>query len=543
MLRLHPIAALVILTAAPPVYAAEPTIEIRAQSLNDLIDKFEYLGDLIDQREAGKQAAALAKAFTDPKKGLEGFDPSRPAGLYAVVTPAVVDSQVVAMLPIADERTVLALLKDKLKLDPNESEGVYELRLPNVPVTVYFRFANEYLYATVVSASGIDPSKLIAPKPFFPEKLPAIIATRLYIDRIPEEVKKTVFGQFELRIAEAKEKQQPGETPAQAQLRVLALDLMADAFLRLLDDGTLATSEVVIEPQSDELRLEVGLSARSGSPLAKSLSAAATPSRAARFAMNANDPTFAVAINAALPERYRNRFADIVDRAVAEGIENADQDGKEVARTILQAFVPTAKAAIAEAGIVLTGPAKPRSANLTAAVRATDTAGIDKALRQLEIMIPASIIDIELDRKAAPGLSVHQFTPTDAADLVAVFGAKSIWFGTAENLFLIGMGKESKGLDAAADAPAQSTPPFFLAASISRLALIFDKQLGRDQIKTIQTQVLGDTPKVGADSVRLETIAGNPMSVRLVVKGTAVKFLVALDKAKKETVAESTSSP
>src|SRR5438270_8492885 len=89
--------------AAQPAKVTEPTVEVRLRSVNDLLDKAEYIGGLIDKDEPVKQIRGLVKQLSTDGKGIEGIDPKRPFGAYAVVTQDVASSPVVVMVPIADQ--------------------------------------------------------------------------------------------------------------------------------------------------------------------------------------------------------------------------------------------------------------------------------------------------------------------------------------------------------------------------------------------------------------------------------------------------------
>ena len=84
------------------------TIEVRLRSVNDLLDKAEYIGGLVDQGDPIKQIRGLVQQLSAEGKGLEGIDPKRPFGAYAVLNTDVESSPVIAMIPIADEKRLLA---------------------------------------------------------------------------------------------------------------------------------------------------------------------------------------------------------------------------------------------------------------------------------------------------------------------------------------------------------------------------------------------------------------------------------------------------
>ncbi|HEY1189130.1 MAG TPA: hypothetical protein VGE74_15860, partial [Gemmata sp.] len=77
--------------------AVEPTVEVRLRSVNDLVDKFEYVAGLAGKEDAAAQVRELIKALSADKKGIEGIDPKKPFGAYAVLEKDVATSPFVIM--------------------------------------------------------------------------------------------------------------------------------------------------------------------------------------------------------------------------------------------------------------------------------------------------------------------------------------------------------------------------------------------------------------------------------------------------------------
>src|SRR2546421_12616704 len=88
---------------------APPTVIARVKSLDGLIADVFYLAEVAGKTEEVKQGKAFLERFTGPK-GVEGFDTKKPFGLYSKLGPNGIDSEVVVLLPIADEDSALAFL-------------------------------------------------------------------------------------------------------------------------------------------------------------------------------------------------------------------------------------------------------------------------------------------------------------------------------------------------------------------------------------------------------------------------------------------------
>src|SRR5216110_954611 len=101
----------------------EPTIEVRLRSVNDLVDRFEYVAGLAGKEDAAKQVRELLKVLAADGKGIEGVDPKKPIGAYATLAKEVETSPFVVMIPIADEDQFLKALKTRLDVTPEKGEG------------------------------------------------------------------------------------------------------------------------------------------------------------------------------------------------------------------------------------------------------------------------------------------------------------------------------------------------------------------------------------------------------------------------------------
>jgi hypothetical protein len=189
---LFPVAICVaLIVAVPNSRAADaPTVLLRIASVEEMFDKAEYIAGLAGQDEVARQFIGFARALAGDK-GIEGIDIKRPFALCARLKPEVQQSPVVLLIPIADKESFLGLLKNRANVEPKEEKGgVYSVPVPNIPLPVYFRFAGNYLHATVndpaniADAALVDAEKLIG-------KSDGLVSLSVRIDQFPEQVKKT----------------------------------------------------------------------------------------------------------------------------------------------------------------------------------------------------------------------------------------------------------------------------------------------------------------------------------------------------------------
>ncbi len=526
--------AAVVLSASPAFAQTGPSVEVRVRSVDDLLDKVEYLGDILNQAEGGKQAVAFVQNLADAKKGIEGIDPTRPVGLYGVLTKDVVDSPAILMIPLADEAAFLELLSGKLSLDPKKGEnGVYEIAVPNVPAPVFFCFANKYVYVTVQDAKHLDAKKLTSPKDFFTKTDDAVLTAQVHLDRIPADVAKVVLGQYELKAADAKKAKLPGETDGAFQFRGWQLDQLTDAVALLANHGKELNVRLVVEPKTDDLTLEATFTAKEGSPLAKLLkglagrtgSAAGLPLPAGGMARGS--------LKLGLTSEAKKDFGSVLDVLVQEFLGTKKDFELQVAKMGLEAILPTLKAGEVEFGFHVSSPDAKGHFALLAAIKVTEGMRIDKALKQFAPFVPEDQGKLEIDVEKIGSIALHKATVANPA-LEAVFGTKRIWIGTSETLLLVSVEPEGTAIRAAAKAVPSKVGIANASLAVSQLVAATEKGLSPEKLQALATEAFGKPTATGADAVTLTVVGGDSVKVRFNVKGKAVKFAALVDQEKKK---------
>lgn len=525
-------AALYLTTAGYAQTDAGPALEVRVRSVNDLFAKAEYLGDILNKGEPAKQAAEFVKNLADEKKGIEGIDPTRPFGLYGSVTANVIDSPVVLMVPIADEDAFLDLLRGKLALDPKKGDnGVFELQVPNIPAPVFFRFANKTAYVTVQSAKGIDPKTLIAPKDFFKTDDGAVASARLHLDRLPADVKKVVIGQLELKIADGKQRTDPGETPAQQKLRAWAVERLLEVSSSMLNDGKELTVRLDVEPKTDDLTVAVTMTAKDGSATAKFLRDLGGQTGRAAALAGAKTPVGAVGLRFTLPEKAKAEFGLVVDALLKEQVDKAGPNEQAVAKMAADAVAPTLKAGVLDAGVAVTGT--PGKLTPLVAVRVAEGGKIEQFVKTVAAFVPEANAKFTFDAKKAGGLAIHKVVAPNP-DLKALFGTETAWFAVSDDLVLLSFEADGKTIAAAAEGKGGKVGVAAADVTVTGAVLATEKGLKPEALKGLVGEVFGAAGAAGKDSVRMSVEGGDALKIRLTLKGKAVKFAVVVDAEKKK---------
>lgn len=513
--------------------AIEPTIEVRMRSVNDFLDKVAYLGDIINQAEPAKQAVEFVRTLTDEKKGIEGIDPTKPFGFYGTITKDVIDSQVILMIPVADEKAFLDLLTGKLNLEPKKGDGDrYELQIPNVPLPVFFRFTNGYVYATAGSAKNLDDKKLLAPKDYFRANDSALASADVHLDRIPDDIKKTLFAQIELKTAESKNEKKDGDTPAGIRLRNWGVDVAPQALQTLLKDGGKLSLTVDVKPKSDDIALDVQLTAKEGSDFAKTLSG--LKGRTGLALPTMKNPLATASAKLAIPEGSLQELQKAIDLAVEEAIAAAPENEKAARKQETKALTPTLKAGKLEATFLATERDKNGKTAIYFTMNVVEGKEIEKSFKQLATKVTEDKATYEFDVKKIGDVTFHKVV-VKAPEFQETIGSSTIWVGISDKLFVIQITPDGK-LDESLAKPQTSdnVRPFRSELSIASLFALTEKALKAEKIQELITEVFGKTGPSGKDTLKFSIEGGDALTMRISMKGKAFKLAVLIDQEKKK---------
>lgn len=517
------------LRAADEAVATDPAILVRVQSINDLMKSLKYLASFNEDDEQIKQALSLIKDLIDEKKGLEGIDVSKPIGLYANLKEEVTESPAVLLIPIADKETFLTFLKERANLTIKEGkDGVYETQPEGFPMTVYFRFANGYVYGTFNDSANIK--KLPLPEKVLVGKPEELISVTFRVDRLPEQMKKAALGAVEGALVEAKKQPIPNATKSIEDFRDMTVDKVSEIIKSLLDNTEGISLKVAIDPKKEEFALELDMTAKKGSELAKDYARIKeNKSPVAGVIDSLGVPAGMIHLNIAMPESLRKKFGPVIDDAWAEAKKEIPGEIQEIAEPLVKSLLPTVKQAELDLGTVLVGPNKDGKYTLVAAVKVNEGKKIEAAIRDANKKLPPDVTKIlKVDaEKLKDGTFLHLVKNPNPEDpnLTKVFGKSDAYIAFRDDLMLITFGVDAKNLITKS---LESKPA-------SGGVLTFDISLGRivplvgetaeqaAKAKEIANKVFGKEPK--ADHIRMSIEGGTSFKVRLSAQGKAISFM------------------
>ncbi len=520
--------------ADAPSKSAGPAIMLRLQSIDQLLIHGEYIAGLAGFDEQGKQLVGTVRAFAGDK-GLEGVDIKKPFALYANLSQEITSSEVVLMVPIADKDSFLGLLKNRLALQINEGkDGLFSTEAPNNVGTIHFRFANGYVYGSYKNKEILAEAKL--PKPAdVVGKGDSVLALSLRIDRIPVEVRKFALGAAENFLAQGKEQPLPEETASIKAAKDKFIDSVSATLKAVLFEGEEVSLKIDVDGKKDELALELEMTAIKGSALAKDLADLKTKKSTAAGSLAASNTAMLIALNASVPASVKKLLGPAVDDLTKVGVNLLPLEAQVILEPLVKAALPTIKAGDLDTGWALLGPTAEGKFTVVNASKIAAGKAIEKAIKEAVTKLPAEIAGlIEVDADSAGDTKLHAVRIKDKLDDKArkLVGETDVWFAFRDDALFVALGPMAKEAlkDALGKEPAAASL-FKMEFSVGRLLPLAEVD-NEKAAKKAAKEAFGDN--LTGDTFTLSVDAGNSLRLRAAVKGKVIKFVAAMEKAKKE---------
>ena len=544
MNRFLALGACLALFAAPALSSAAdnkddknaPAVMLQIQSVEKLLANAEYGAKLIGKEEEAKQFLGFIKSLTgdNPEKGIEGIDLKRPFVAYANVAAEIEKSEIVVMLPIADQEAFIGLLKGRLALEiKDEKNGLFSTQAPNNLGAVYFRFANKYVYATFQSKENVDEKKLPKPEAVY-TKGDSVISLSVRIDRIPDALKQFGLASVETALANAKEQKLPPELEKLDPVKNKAVDSLADGIKSILFDGKEVTLRLDVDPKKDEIALALELTAKDGTDLARDIADFKTKKSVALGGTAVKNAALLLSLNASLPTSVKKLIGPAIDDLVKQGLDMAG-DFKEHLEPVVKAIVPTLKAGDLDIGIAVVGPNADNHLSGVLIGKVVEGKKIETAVKDLVEKIPEPIksaFQIDADKEGEHKIHVLKIKDQLDDNIRKVIGESDVYIAFRNDALIVSFGPSGKSLikDALKSAPA-SGPLFKAEVSASRIAALIAADNPKATEKAVK-EVFGKNPK--DDTISLTVEGGQSLTLKAAIKGKVIQFFVLLDKYKAE---------
>jgi hypothetical protein len=534
-MRSRVVSVLALFLLVPVLAAADkpaaPTLTLRLPALDDLIADLRYLAEQAGRGEEAKQFEKLVKSLGGDK-GIEGLDPKKPLALYAYLGGAGIDSKVVLLLPIADQKAFLDRIT-LLGIKAKEEKGLYEFQPKGSPFPAYFRFANGYVYGTVRDKDMLGEQKLLAPAAVMPPGEKDMLALALDLTGFPENLRDILVGQLDLRAADFKEKQ-PNETKDQAAFRGAVIDDSIRFLKMLLTDSGQLTLRFAVDRQAGDVSLSVGLSGQKNSPLAKSLASLAEV-KSSVAGLISSDASFASRMTYQLSEDLRKKLGPVVDEGLQQLLSSTkDQGEKELIRPLVESLAPTLKQGKIDVALEFRGPSEKKLYTVVAGTALKDGAAIEKALKNLVAKLPDNAKErISFDVAKESGINIHRLNVEKDLDAEAKksLGENPIYIAIRGDAVFAGLGEDGlNALKGALGAKSQASPVMRIEVSMLRIASLVAVQ----QKHAPKAAEEAFAKNKSGDKFFISLEGGKDLRIRVGMSGAVLRFFALLDKAEKE---------
>jgi hypothetical protein len=466
-----PLTALLLLPALAVAgeTAKSPAVVVRVRSIDAVFEAARLGANLVGKGDIADQLVEMVKNRED------GIDLKKPIGFYGQVGKDLGDATGVLLLPVSSEKNLIDALNG-FNIQPQKgADGVYTVELPNVPVKGYLRFSQGYAYITALKREALDKGKLPSPKDVFSAVQDTLVSASIRLDQIPEGIKGVFLDQLDLKLAEALEKKEANETPAQKELRVKVQQALGEEVRTLVRDGGAVEAAFDVDVKSKRATLEASLKGKSGTKLARQIAGLAE--QKSQFAGQSADVAMSGLLHLVLPEKLSEALGKVIHEGIAEGLKKEkDESKRRLAEKALKAIEPALRSGELDAGFGFRGPDK--DGRYTALFgfqvkNATEVAKVvTEAFQEAIKNAPAAEREkIKLNALQIDGTNVHRLDFQDKYDDKArkLFGANPLLVTFSDKAFLLAVGPEA---EAALRQAIKATPS---PAPVARLDLNYGR--------------------------------------------------------------------
>ncbi len=514
---------------------AGPTVEVRLRSVNDLVDKFEYVAGLAGKDDAVKQVRELIKVLSADGKGIEGIDPKQPIGAYVTLAKDVENSPIVVMIPIADKDQFINALKARLDVDAKKADdGTYAvpLQLPQgAKFDLRVRFANGYLYASP-KAQDLDVKALITPKVFFAQDDGAVASLKVHIDRIPADLKTFVMGQLELGINTERKKNADTESAAEKRFKNLVFDALLAGFKGLTDDGKELSVKLFADAKTDEISAEVALTAKSGSATAKNFAALGSKTSVPAGIVASANPVARANVKITITDGMKKEYAAAIDDLLADVLKKAPADQEQLVKQLIDAVGPTLKAGDLDIAASLTGPNAKGHYGVMAAFTVAEGKKIEQLVKDVSVFAGGAA-DFTFDSAKVGDFNLHKIDVKQNSDaLEKLFGTSIVWLAVSDKCIAISIEADGATIKKALAAKAIKVSVASFDVSVAKLIPMMQPDLKPDELKALLKDAFGEGSPAGKDTIGVSVEGGDKLSIKFKVKGKALRAFAGLDLLK-----------
>jgi hypothetical protein len=422
---------------------------------------------------------------------------------------------------------------DRLNLNPKEEKagsGLYRFTPPNSPVDAFFRFANNYAYVSThadaeQAKAALVTGTLLPPAQLFPAGAMPAASVTFRIDRIPDGIKQLGLQQFELKLAEEKAKEEPGETETQKKLKNAMIDEIGKRVSMLVKEGGELSVSLDVDRKQNELSAELTLTGVSGSQLAKDI--AGIGKAQSLFAGSlGSDTGLGALVRLVLPDDVKKAMGPVIDEGFEQGLKEIKDDARRArGEKFLEALKPTLKSGDLDMAFTLRGPTAQKQYLVLLGLKVQNGPAIQAALQEmLKGERPEEQARYRWDMDKVGAVAIHSVeVKKELEQFEQLLGGEPLYFAFRQDAILAAYGDGGlAALKQAIVAKPAASSAVQAGMAIKRFEPIVSFTQNADAGKAIQ-DAFGDGKD--NDLVRLTVEGGKAIKARFSVKGNVLTFL------------------
>jgi len=545
--------AVITLVATPaPVRSADeskgaaPSFVIRVDSIDNLLDHAKYLAELAGQKDKAEEGLGFLKVMIESQKIDKSIDFTRPIGAYGKVnSDDFTKSAGVILIPMLDEKPLLDSLKD-FNLEPKKGEdGIYAAGEGFSPIPIYFRFSNKYAYISQNKESLAKDAMLDASKVLSPGKAATFFAN-FRIDQIPDDLKQMAIAKMEEDFAKEKEKEVPGESKAQTEIRRKMLEGAAKHMTRIIKEGAELGLSFNIDRKEGKLTGDLTFSGKPGSQLAKEI-ADAGKTQSLFGGLVSSKAAINVLLHPILPDDVRQELGAAVGVGFKEEMEkHKNAPESELVEKVFKAIEPSLKSGELDLAFTLRGPSKENHYTFLGAVKLKEGEKVEQALKDLAKKAPPKDqAKIHFDAENSGDVKIHKVDVQGDFDekARAILGNHPIYIAFRSDAVLVSGGANGlKAIQEGLKGESKEAPAVMFEISMSHLAPLIlahakghgdGKPDAEEMKKLVQETFKGDN-----DKVRITVEGGKAAKASFEMSTAAIKFAAMMGTHSERTFKE-----
>ena len=495
-MRMGLLSLAMILVSSAPSIAADPPIVFQTQAPGRILDDVRAIAKMAGgEKAAGEINNAIMEKLGE--KGFEGLDLNRSVLGYVVIAEKLHDSSGVIAIPITGEKEFLGLFERLVGEKPKAGEdGVYEIPVPNQDdVKVLLKFQGQHAYFAIGKdpAAALKPKALVAAEKLFNPEDKSLASVKVYFNRLPKELRAELSSALKELKKQIEMAPIPEDASEPARKAIDEMIKLGERYADLLQDAETASARILLDMNSGEAGVELGLTGKPGSDLAKSI-ASRKPSTNKFAGLVTSDTIAAVKLQLPLfAKEIQNAAVIGLEAGQKQAGENAPPQFKAAIDEAFKGLIRTVKDGEFDLAVTLRGPDKNGLYTVVGAVAFEDPSALEKELRTLfKTELPPMFKGFfNLDVAQVGKTSIHQAKIGGLLppEVQKVFGDEaSVTFAFAPNGIFVAFGPDAIDTMKTALTAKKGPSPVFETLVNAKQVRKFIGALGQELPEGIGTQ-------------------------------------------------------